>query len=664
MLEDSSTAGGRSAPHGGKGLVGADKKLKSFNFRTSAGSRRSMQMLRLATGQQQEMKRASISPAPRSVIKGRISGMRPKEASPGGATKLPSPGPPPPVTPVPSGHATPVSGKATSSVSVLDLMNASRSSPSFAKTYRPLSLKTTPPPSFRPEMKPHAAVRIPARPDAPTATKSVDRIVSTHSTRGMLNIGNTCYLAAVVQALKSMGAFVAEVRESESLFTSWLPEHGIIPSFVRFVAAEKAPLSFTHSKSAAFNPESIKKAIAQNCPQFDGSEQQDAHEFFCALLDEMQQEFYHSVLSRHTPMSRTINIGRSIEPVSRCFSCIIEHHLECKNCRTSSRVQELFSNLSLHLPHAALASPDGFQMEKLLEGFFQEDTVDKECEHCSGRAFTVRHKIRRLPRVLVLHVKRFSIDTKTLRPEKRHDRVVAPLSLSLMSLCRASVKPPPSSESFNDLAKAFRLALSPSRSILDGQSTPTDTPEPPFKRARLEQGSVRDEFLKRFHARQERGLASPLAEKLVNTPTRQTIDLLEDGEHEDNANMSEERQLQAAIKASLHEQDEKVKNSTSPQIRECVRVVDDELDDMDDSVEELREGVDTSYTLHSVVCHIGVSASAGHFVVDMVENNRSGERSWIRCDDSAVRRLPEDSHLSEKSQREGYMYFYRWNGGA
>lgn len=50
---------------------------------------------------------------------------------------------------------------------------------------------------------------------------------------------------------------------------------------------------------------------------------------------------------------------------------------------------------------------------ELLRRYFEEEVVEKSCEGCGGANLPheLRHRIRRLPRVLALHMKRFQVQT-------------------------------------------------------------------------------------------------------------------------------------------------------------------------------------------------------------------------------------------------------------
>lgn len=74
-------------------------------------------------------------------------------------------------------------------------------------------------------------------------------------------------------------------------------------------------------------------------------------------------------------------------------------------------------------------------------------------------------------------------------------------------------------------------------------------------------------------------------------------------------------------------------------------------------------GLDSSYTLQSVVRHLGRSANSGHYVTDV---RRPGSRPaspacWTRYDDAMVFPLPPGDRIleDEVSLQTGYIFIYR-----
>lgn len=62
------------------------------------------------------------------------------------------------------------------------------------------------------------------------------------------------------------------------------------------------------------------------------------------------------------------------------------------------------------------------------------------------------------------------------------------------------------------------------------------------------------------------------------------------------------------------------------------------------------------YKLFAVVYHNGQEATKGHYVTDLYH---TGLASWLRCDDSQVRVLPESIVLSHAANSLPYILFYR-----
>ena len=62
--------------------------------------------------------------------------------------------------------------------------------------------------------------------------------------------------------------------------------------------------------------------------------------------------------------------------------------------------------------------------------------MQSTCSECgtASEAASLHHRVRRLPRVLVLHLKRFALDPVTFDVLKRHDVVTFPSTLTLGTL--------------------------------------------------------------------------------------------------------------------------------------------------------------------------------------------------------------------------------------
>jgi ubiquitin C-terminal hydrolase len=122
-----------------------------------------------------------------------------------------------------------------------------------------------------------AGVQLSSSPFAPT------EVVGGRRYGGLLNLGNTCYMASALQMLASAEAFVESVRDREP------PRHGDD-------AAMKLRGAFLDvmdrlRRGETVSPGRFKQAVDERSPLFVGFEQQDAHEFFTTLLDLIDEDF-------------------------------------------------------------------------------------------------------------------------------------------------------------------------------------------------------------------------------------------------------------------------------------------------------------------------------------------------------------------------------------
>jgi len=145
------------------------------------------------------------------------------------------------------------------------------------------------------------------------------------------------------------------------------------------------------------------------------------------------------------------------------FGCAIEHQLECLSCHFVSTHVEDYRDLSLDLPERAsayalrcsenrgvergrlradppmlvallfAANRAASSLRSLLQQYFSDEDVTYTCSNCGkvDAPARLRHRIYRLPRVVILHIKRFGIDMAAQEIRKRHDLVAFTETLDL-----------------------------------------------------------------------------------------------------------------------------------------------------------------------------------------------------------------------------------------
>lgn len=101
-------------------------------------------------------------------------------------------------------------------------------------------------------------------------------------------------------------------------------------------------------------------------------------------------------------------------------------------------------------------------LAQLLQRFFQPRTLDYKCSECDCTTVEVAGKMKALPRVLVLHLKRFLPNLAKGTYEKIRDRVRFPAHLDLSGVCTPQTLNPPAVTVEKTLQRASRASRNPS----------------------------------------------------------------------------------------------------------------------------------------------------------------------------------------------------------
>lgn len=104
---------------------------------------------------------------------------------------------------------------------------------------------------------------------------------------GIPNLGNTCYLNSILQALVNCPHFCNALRNACHELPSLAPQgiaHSLLACSVHHAAC----------RDSLLDPRALRHALHAFTPQFQPFLQHDAHELFCALTNALQQEVVHA----------------------------------------------------------------------------------------------------------------------------------------------------------------------------------------------------------------------------------------------------------------------------------------------------------------------------------------------------------------------------------
>lgn len=264
--------------------------------------------------------------------------------------------------------------------------------------------------------------------------------------QGLPNLGNTCYMNAVLQSLFSVPSFV------DDLLYQNLPRGRIPLDVVSLRMAQLLVLKEIYNNQIKRKLlANIKDAISAVAAIFSGNVQNDAHEFLGHCLEQIKESMGRITLimkasskseaegldQQALPSSATLKIP--ICPVVANFEFELLRSISCKACGHVIYRGELSNYLSMNLPQGSKAQP--LSIQSILDLFLGAEDLEYTCEKCKHKRSLGVHKFSRLPRVLIIHLKRYNFtEYWSLRKDKRE--VVMPTYLDLSSHCNESTEGP------------------------------------------------------------------------------------------------------------------------------------------------------------------------------------------------------------------------------
>jgi ubiquitin C-terminal hydrolase len=253
---------------------------------------------------------------------------------------------------------------------------------------------------------------------------------------GLLNMRNTCYMNSALQALRhntELSAFFLEQKHQQ-----WVNRKPGSPK-VELVKgyADLLRSLWSGSKPAYVRPEGFLQcmrpaAIQAGFDQFNIPIQHDSHEFLTFLLDQIHEGMAEEVnieITRPPPVTQKDkaiqsaleawkrNFGKSYSPLTEMIYGLMRVNLTCTKCKNSIDNWETFNCLKLSIPNQTDLSGTPLTIQRMLVEEFKEERIEGyACEKCSPDRPTVvcQRSIWRLPRMMVLSLKRFNYDGRKI----------------------------------------------------------------------------------------------------------------------------------------------------------------------------------------------------------------------------------------------------------
>ncbi|XP_050234718.1 ubiquitin carboxyl-terminal hydrolase 21 [Mercurialis annua] len=229
---------------------------------------------------------------------------------------------------------------------------------------------------------------------------------------GLRNLGNTCYVNAILQCLTHTVPLVMAIRSSNHPN----PCHSSSEGFFCIVCTLRDHIeSSLASSGKAISPYRVVNNLRHILSRFEEYQQEDAHEFLQCLLDKLRNCCPDTVLSDEDNIVERVFGGRSISK------------LRCCKCGHISNNYEPLLDMSLEIEGVGT-------LQSALESYTKvekmEDDVKFICDHCKEEASREKQlMLDQAPSVAAFMLKRFKTDGSSIEKIDKH--VEFPLEIDL-----------------------------------------------------------------------------------------------------------------------------------------------------------------------------------------------------------------------------------------
>ena len=204
----------------------------------------------------------------------------------------------------------------------------------------------------------------------------------------------------------------------------------------------------SNSRTGVLSPHRLLEIFRKENELFRTAMHQDAHEFYGLVLNDIIKNVEETAIKRQQEdkdglkksvqaalgAANALTDGTSTPGsgwVHDIFEGVLTSETRCLTCESASQRDETFLDLSIDLEeHSSVTS--------CLRKFSAEEMLCERnkfhCDHCGGlQEAEKRMKIKRLPKILALHLKRFKYSEDYTKLEKLFHRVVYPYQLRMFN---------------------------------------------------------------------------------------------------------------------------------------------------------------------------------------------------------------------------------------
>lgn len=466
---------------------------------------------------------------------------------------------------------------------------------------------------------------------------------------GLQNLGNSCYLNSVIQALFSFPSYKSLFKDLHFDKSIKDPAEDLTSQMIKIY---DGLVSGRYSKpnvlkgddyQLGVRPSSFKTLIGTEHPEFKTNKQQDANEFLLYLLDKLDKEF-----------------GLAL---NKEFKFLMGNKVVCSQCHSGTLSNELVDNVSVPISEEIIGEDaDGkkvYQEVKLQDSFAQLTSMEEidhyKCDSCGNTTTSLKSTgFKSYPQNLIVNVQRIKLENwvpvKIEVPVEIPESIdLGPFSSPVFTEGESEVSPKEStaSVSFAPNQEAMSMLLSMGfpevRCVKGLYNTGNENTEDAMNwvLAHMDDPDIDLEFNPESAPIRSTSPNEPLAEQIENLVSMGFSAQLAKKALYVNGN-----DVNAAVEwlFSNPDDDGVIESNNKPVVN--IQAEAKELT----SALLLAPKSSTKYNLKAVVCHKGTSPHTGHYVVFIKK-----EGKWVLFNDEKV--VVCDTNLFDM-RNNGYIYFF------
>lgn len=236
--------------------------------------------------------------------------------------------------------------------------------------------------------------------------------------------GVSCYMVSVLYILQMLPDFVKFIKNVNL--------NNFNNTQIIYELGKLLKISLNSNFKLSFN--SLKTLLGQKDSIWCNGEQQDSQEFFSFIICKLEEEYGNKVIIIPQLLNNNnLNVNNSLlkiisnnyinQSIRKDYSIIkdlffgyLNSNTICSYCESKSACFESFLTLSLSIPIQKNTNMNQiFKLEDCLSNFTKSEKLDKDnkiyCDICGIKNQSIKNlSLWKLPKILVIHLKRFIIN--------------------------------------------------------------------------------------------------------------------------------------------------------------------------------------------------------------------------------------------------------------